>query len=68
MTQKKSKSKGKGGRPRLITWSVNYKACRSCKTQSRNGTDRHHARGYCFRCYHRLQAARIANPETTATA
>ena len=60
MPKKKAKGKGTGGRPRLTRWSVSYASCRACGTDSRHSTNQHHARGYCYRCYHRIKAAQRA--------
>tara|TARA_R110002020_G_scaffold473502_1_gene702857 strand:- start:389 stop:790 length:402 start_codon:yes stop_codon:yes gene_type:complete len=42
------------GRPRIDAWSIQNKCCKSCGTSDRaDRNSRHHAQGYCFRCYHR---------------
>ena len=50
----KEKEKKAVGRPRIDGWSIDAPACKSCGTDDRNDrNNRHHAQGYCFRCYHR---------------
>jgi hypothetical protein len=50
----KEKEKKSVGRPRIDGWSIDAPACKSCGTDDRNDrNNRHHAQGYCFRCYHR---------------
>ena len=42
------------GRPRIDSWSIDNKCCIACGTDDRaDRNNRHHAQGYCFRCYHR---------------
>ena len=42
------------GRPRIDAGAIQNKCCKSCGTSDRaDRNSRHHAQGYCFRCYHR---------------
>ena len=53
-TAKENEVKRPVGRPRIDSWSIDAPACKSCGTDDRTDrNNRHHAQGYCFRCYHR---------------
>jgi len=42
------------GRPCIAAWSIQSPSCKSCGTSDKTDRNKkHHAQGYCFRCYHR---------------